>query len=103
MRFSKYFIPTQKENSSDAKIKSHILMIKSGMIKQEASGIYSWLPVGFRILQKIIKVIEKFHELECPVKMVSQYEITSIDQMNDYYKSVIRVVNLRDDFILLCC
>ena len=63
MRFSKYFIPTQKENSSDAKIKSHILMIKSGMIKQEASGIYSWLPVGFRIIQKIIKVIEKFHEL----------------------------------------
>ena len=63
MRFSKYFIPTQKENSSDAKIKSHILMIKSGMIKQEASGIYSWLPVGFRIIQKIVKVIEKFHEL----------------------------------------
>ena len=62
MRYSKFFIPTQKENPSDAKIKSHILMIKSGMIRQETSGIYSWLPYGFRLLQKIIKVIENFHE-----------------------------------------
>ena len=63
MRFSKYFIPTQKENSSDAKIKSHILMIKSGMIKQEASGIYSWLPLGYQNFTKNYSVIEKFHEL----------------------------------------
>ena len=62
MRYSKFFIPTQKENPSDAKIKSHMLMIKSGMIRQETSGIYSWLPYGFRLLQKIIKVIENFHE-----------------------------------------
>ena len=55
MRFSKYFIPTQKENSSDAKIKSHILMIKSGMIKQETSGIYSWLPVWIQTLTKNYK------------------------------------------------
>ena len=37
-------------------------MIKSGMIRQETSGIYSWLPLGYRILKKIISVIEKFHE-----------------------------------------
>ena len=37
-------------------------MIKSGMIRQETSGIYSWLPLGYRILKKIVSVIEKFHE-----------------------------------------
>ena len=62
MKFSDFFVPTQKEKPSDAKIKSHILMIKSGMIRQETSGIYSWLPLGYRILKKIISVIEKFHE-----------------------------------------
>ena len=55
MKFSNFFIPTQKEKSSEAKIKSHILMIKSGMIKQETSGIYSWMPIGYRVLKKIIK------------------------------------------------
>ena len=62
MKFSDFFVPTQKEKPSDAKIKSHILMIKSGMIRQETSGIYSWLPLGYRILKKIVSVIEKFHE-----------------------------------------
>ena len=54
MKFSDFFVPTQKEKPSDAKIKSHILMIKSGMIRQETSGIYSWLPLGYRILKKIV-------------------------------------------------
>ena len=52
MKYSNFFIPTFRENPSDAKIKSHILMIKSGMIKQENSGIYSWLPLGFKVLKK---------------------------------------------------
>ena len=63
MKYSDFFVPTQKEKSSDAKIKSHILMIKSGMMRQETSGIYSWLPLGYRVLKKIINVIEKFHEV----------------------------------------
>ena len=64
MKFSNFFIPTFKENPSDAKIKSHILMIKSGMIRQETSGIYSWLPLGFKVLKKIINIIEKEHETD---------------------------------------
>ena len=62
MKYSNFFIPTQKEDPSDAKIKSHKLMIKSGMIRQETSGIYSWLPLGFRVLKKIQEIIEEFHD-----------------------------------------
>ena len=62
MYFSKSFIPILKNNPTEAKIKSHQLMLRTGMIKQSSAGIYSWLPLGFRILQKIIKIIEKFHE-----------------------------------------
>ena len=62
MKYSNFFIPTFRENPSDAKLKSHVLMIKSGMIKQETSGIYSWLPLGFKVLKKIITIIEDMHE-----------------------------------------
>ncbi|MEE2694770.1 MAG: proline--tRNA ligase [Pseudomonadota bacterium] len=62
MRFSSFFIPTIKEVPSDAKIRSHALMIKSGMIRQETSGIYTWLPMGFKVLKNIISQIEKMHD-----------------------------------------
>ena len=105
MRFSKYFIPTQKENSSDAKIKSHILMIKSGMIKQEASGIYSWLPVGFRIIQKIVKVIEKFHELagvnQILMPTIQSAEIWKKSNRYDTYgKEMLRITDRHEKELL---
>ena len=59
MLWSNYFIPTQKENPSDAKIPSHQLMIRSGMIKQESAGIYSWLPLGIKVLKNIEKIIRE--------------------------------------------
>ncbi len=62
MKYSNFFIPTFRENPSEAKLKSHALMLKSGMIKQEISGIYSWLPLGFKVLKKIIKIIEDMHD-----------------------------------------
>ena len=46
MKLSNYFLPILKENPSEAKIKSHQLMLRAGMIRQSASGIYSWLPMG---------------------------------------------------------
>ena len=52
MYLSKLFIPLLKETPSEAKIKSHQLMLRSGMIKQSSSGIYSWLPLGFKIMKK---------------------------------------------------
>ncbi len=57
MLFSNFFAPTSKEIPSDAKIISHILMLRSGMITQTASGIYCWLPLAVRVMEKISKII----------------------------------------------
>jgi prolyl-tRNA synthetase len=52
MLLSKSFIPILKNNPSEAKIKSHQLMLRVGMIKQASAGIYSWLPLGFKVMKK---------------------------------------------------
>ncbi len=59
MRASKYTIATLKETPADAEIISHQLMIRAGLIRKLASGIYSWLPMGLRILQKIEQIIRE--------------------------------------------
>ena len=59
MYLSKLFIPLLKENPSEAKIKSHQLMLRSGMIKQSSTGIYSWLPLGFKVMKKIEKIVRE--------------------------------------------
>lgn len=59
MRLSSYFLPTLKENPIDATVASHQLMIRAGMIRQTASGIYSWLPLGLRVLRKVEKIIRE--------------------------------------------
>ena len=57
MNFSKSLIPILKNNPSEAKIKSHKLMLRTGMIKQSSAGIYSWLPLGFKIMKIIYFII----------------------------------------------
>lgn len=52
MRMSEYFLPTLKESPKEAEILSHELMLRAGMIKQTSSGIYAWLPMGYRVLKK---------------------------------------------------
>ena len=59
MYLSKLFIPLLKETPSEAKIKSHQLMLRSGMIKQSSAGIYSWLPLGFKIMKKIEQIVRE--------------------------------------------
>jgi prolyl-tRNA synthetase len=59
MKLSKFFLPILKDIPSDAKIKSHQLMLRAGMIRQSASGIYSWLPLGFKVLKKIEIIIRE--------------------------------------------
>ena len=59
MRLSRYFIPTLREAPSDAQIASHQLMLRAGMIRQEAAGIYAWLPLGLRVLKKIEQVVRE--------------------------------------------
>ena len=59
MYISKSFIPILKNNPSEAKIKSHQLMLRVGMIKQSSAGIYSWLPLGFKIMKKIEQIVRE--------------------------------------------
>ena len=59
MRLSRYFLPALKEAPADAQIVSHQLMLRAGMIRQEAAGIYAWLPLGFRVLKKVEKIVRE--------------------------------------------
>ncbi|MCU0503253.1 MAG: proline--tRNA ligase, partial [Anaerolineae bacterium] len=52
MRLSRYFLPTMKETPAEAQIVSHRLMLRAGMIRQASAGIYSWLPVGLKVLRR---------------------------------------------------
>ncbi|HHG89298.1 MAG TPA: proline--tRNA ligase, partial [Devosia sp.] len=51
MRLSRYFLPVLKEDPKDAEIVSHRLMLRAGMIHQQASGLYAWLPLGYKVLR----------------------------------------------------
>ena len=59
MRTSQFFLPTLKESPADAKIISHQLMLRSGMIRKLASGLYSWLPLGLRVLRKAEAIVRE--------------------------------------------
>ena len=63
MYLSQLFIPITKDLPSEAKIKSHQLMLRTGMIKQSSTGIYSWLPLGFKIMKKIEQIIREEQNL----------------------------------------
>jgi prolyl-tRNA synthetase len=59
MRLSRYFLPVLKETPAEAQIASHRLMLRSGMIKQASAGIYSWLPLGFKVLRKLENIVHE--------------------------------------------
>ncbi len=59
MRLSRYFLPILRENPKEAEIISHRLMLRAGMIRQEAAGIYAWLPLGLRVLNKISAIVRE--------------------------------------------
>ncbi len=59
MRLSRYFLPVLKENPAEAQIVSHRLMLRAGMIKQASAGIYSWLPLGFKVLRKLENIVHQ--------------------------------------------
>ncbi len=105
MKYSSFFIPTQKEDPSDAKIKSHKLMIKSGMIRQETSGIYSWLPLGYRVIKKIQEVIEEFHN-ENGINQILMPTIQSADiwkkseRYHTYGKEMLKILDRHNKELL---
>ena len=59
MRWSRAFLPVLKESPTDAQIVSHKLMLRAGLVRQTAAGIYAWLPLGFRVLKKIEQIVRE--------------------------------------------
>ena len=59
MRWSRAFLPVLKESPSDAQIVSHTLMLRAGLVRQTAAGIYAWLPLGYRVLKKIEQIVRE--------------------------------------------
>ena len=59
MRLSRYLLPVTKETPSDAQVVSHKLMLRAGLVRQTAAGIYAWLPLGLRVLRRIEQVVRE--------------------------------------------
>ena len=59
MRLSRFFLPSLRETPKEAEIASHRLMLRAGMVRQEAAGIYAWLPLGLRVLRKIEEIVRQ--------------------------------------------
>ncbi|BDB96573.1 proline--tRNA ligase [Candidatus Hydrogenosomobacter endosymbioticus] len=95
MRLSKYFVPTLRDLPAEACAVSHKLMLKSGMIQQISSGIYAWLPLGLRVLQKIEDIIRREHdsigalEMLAPTLQPADIWIES-GRYDDYGKEMLR-------------
>ena len=63
---SRYFLPVLRDDPKEAEIVSHRLMLRAGMIRQASAGIYSWLPLGFRVLKKIEQIVREEQNRAAP-------------------------------------
>jgi len=101
MRLSKYFLPILKENPSDAQIVSHRLMLRAGMIRQAQSGIYSWLPMGFKVLRKLENIVhdEQIRAGHNPLLMPTMQSADlwkESGRYEDYGKEMLRITDRHD-------
>ena len=101
MYFSKLFIPILKNNPTEAKIKSHQLMLRIGMIKQASAGIYSWLPLGFKVMKKIEKIVrdeqDKVGVQEILMPTIQSSEIwKESGRYEDYGEEMLRIKDRQD-------
>ena len=78
MRVSQSFLPTLKENPAEAQIASHRLMLRAGLVRQVAAGIYAWLPAGLRVLRNIADIVRERHERDLLYGPTNEEMITDI-------------------------
>ena len=96
MRLSRYFLPVLKETPKEAEIVSHRLMLRAGMIKQEASGLYAWLPLGYKVLRKVQDIIEQEQNRAGAIELLMP-TLQSADlwresgRYDDYGKEMLRI------------
>jgi prolyl-tRNA synthetase len=101
MRLTNYFLPVLKESPSDAEIISHQLMMRAGMISQSSSGIYSWLPLGLRVLKKIENIVREEQDA-AGVNEILMPTIQPADlwkesgRYEDYGKEMLRINDRQD-------
>lgn len=105
MKLSQYFLPTLKENPVDATVVSHQLMVRAGMIRQTASGIYTWLPLGLKVLRKVEKIVkeemDKSGALEVLMPTIQPAELWQESGRYDAYgKEMLRIKDRHDRDIL---
>ena len=101
MYISKSLIPILKNNPSEAKIKSHQLMLRTGMIRQSSAGIYSWLPLGFKVMKKIEKIVreeqDKIGAQEILMPTIQSSEIwKESGRYEDYGEEMLRIKDRQD-------
>ena len=95
MRFSRYFLPLLKETPAEAQIVSHQLMLRAGMMRQSSAGIYSWLPLGLRVLSKVEQIVREemnaagAHEILMPAIQPAELWQES-GRYQDYGKEMLR-------------
>ena len=96
MRLSRYFLPILRDTPKDAEIVSHRLMLRAGMIRQESAGIYAWLPLGYRVLNKVCRIIREEQNRAGAIEMLMP-TIQSADlwresgRYDDYGKEMLRI------------
>ncbi len=98
MRLSAYFLPTLKENPSEAQIVSHRLMLRAGMIRQSSAGIYSWLPLGHRVLRRIEQIVrEEMDAAGCQELLMPSIQPAELwresGRYDDYGKEMLRITD----------
>ncbi|OJX81146.1 proline--tRNA ligase [Magnetospirillum sp. 64-120] len=101
MRLTRFFMPTLKETPSEAQIASHRLMLRAGMIRQSASGIYTWLPLGWKVLQKIEQIVREEQDAagaqELLMPTIQSADIWRESGRYDAYgKEMLRIVDRHD-------
>jgi prolyl-tRNA synthetase len=101
MRSSQFFMPTLKETPSEAEIASHRLMLRAGMIRQSSAGIYSWLPMGFRVLKNIERIVrEEQNAIGCQEVLMPTIQPADLwrqsGRYDDYGPEMLRIRDRRD-------
>ena len=101
MRLSKFFLPVSKEAPADAAIVSHQLMLRTGMIRQNGAGIYSWLPLGFRVLKRIEQIVREEMNRSGAIEMLmptlQQADLwRESGRYDDYGKEMLRIKDRHD-------
>src|ERR687883_1345263 len=96
MRLSRFFLPILKENPKEADIVSHRLMLRAGMIRQEAAGIYAWLPLGLRVLDRVTAIVREEQNrtgaLELLMPTIQPAELwRESGRYDDYGKEMLRI------------